>query len=77
MTPNRPVSATYVRVFDGSVGTIRCQYLVDASGRAGILKYKESLKNVATWGYWRDTDVYAPGTPRANSPYFNASRGKL
>ncbi|KAK9781095.1 hypothetical protein SCAR479_04916 [Seiridium cardinale] len=52
------------------------EYLVDATGRAGIIlkncKYNTSpqLKSVATWGYWEGGAVYAKGTEREGSPYF-------
>jgi flavine halogenase len=56
--PGRPVSATWSRK-DSSSGVIKFEYLVDASGRAGLMstkylknrKYNQGLKNVANWGY--------------------------
>ncbi|CAL8581248.1 hypothetical protein XPA_006948 [Xanthoria parietina] len=76
----RPVSASYTRNPDARPGTIRFEYLVDASGRTGLLsnkyqktrKYNRGLNNVAHWAYWKGTKMYAPGTARANSPYFEA-----
>lgn len=52
----RPTSATWSRK-DGSQGTIKFDYLVDASGRAGLLstrylknrKFNQGLKNIANW----------------------------
>ncbi|KAI4173221.1 MAG: hypothetical protein LQ348_006625 [Seirophora lacunosa] len=78
----RPVSASYRGGSDATSGTIHFKYLVDASGRAGLLsnkyqktrRYNRGLNNVASWGYWRGTDTYAKGTPRANIPYFEALR---
>ncbi|KAL3465595.1 FAD/NAD(P)-binding domain-containing protein [Aspergillus heterothallicus] len=82
--PGRPVSASYVRkASDGesaSTGTIQFNYLVDASGRAGVLgtrylknrQYTQALKNVAHWAYYRGGGKYAPETPRENSPFFEA-----
>ncbi|KIN07016.1 hypothetical protein OIDMADRAFT_36690 [Oidiodendron maius Zn] len=77
--PGRPVSATWSRK-DGSSGKIKFQYLVDASGRVGLVstkylknrKYNQGLKNVASWGYWKGTGQYAMGTKRQNQPYFEA-----
>jgi len=54
----RPVSATWSRK-DGSTGVVKFEYLVDASGRAGLVstkylknrRYNQGLKNVASWGY--------------------------
>ncbi|GAB1312721.1 Tryptophan 2-halogenase [Madurella fahalii] len=77
--PGRPVAAKWSRK-DGSSGTIKFDYLVDASGRAGIVstkylknrKFNEGLKNVATWGYWKGAKAYAPGTEREGQPFFEA-----
>ncbi|OTA94904.1 hypothetical protein M434DRAFT_29445 [Hypoxylon sp. CO27-5] len=77
--PGRPISATW-KHNDGDSGTISFDYLVDASGRRGILstqylknrKYNEGLKNIANWGYWKDGGVYGPGTYKEGSPYFEA-----
>ncbi|KAI1372125.1 hypothetical protein F4677DRAFT_274912 [Hypoxylon crocopeplum] len=80
--PGRPVSATWARKEDGSSGTIKFEYLVDASGRAGIMstkylknrKYNEGaqLKNIANWGYWENGGTYGVGTYREGCPYFEA-----
>jgi 2-polyprenyl-6-methoxyphenol hydroxylase-like FAD-dependent oxidoreductase len=79
----RPIAAKWARK-DGSSGTIRFDYLVDASGRAGIMstkylknrKFNEGLKNVASWGYWKGAKTYAPGTEREGQPFFEALDGK-
>ncbi|KAI1416678.1 FAD/NAD(P)-binding domain-containing protein [Hypoxylon sp. FL1857] len=79
LNPGRPVSAAWKRK-DGSSGVISFDYVVDASGRHGILstqylknrKFNEGLKNVANWGYWKDAGVYGPGTYKEGSPYFEA-----
>ena len=81
----RSIVTSYERGLDGVTGTICSTYLVDASGRAGIMcnkylknrTYNRGLKNIASWGYWRGTATYAQGTARANSPYFEALRGKF
>ncbi|GAB1313207.1 Tryptophan 2-halogenase [Madurella fahalii] len=78
--PGRPVAATYTVKDTGVTGTIAFDYVVDASGRIGILstkymknrRYNQGLKNVANWGYWEGCGKYAPGTPRENSPFFEA-----
>lgn len=82
--PGRPVSATWSRKADGSSGTIRFEYLVDASGRAGLIstkylknrKFNEGLKNIANWGYWKGAGQYAVGTAKENQPFFEALTGK-
>lgn len=65
----RPVAVEW-RAEDGSTGTTACDYLVDASGRAGVLARTHGwrrpehdvFRNVATWGYWDGADLL-PGTP--------------
>lgn len=50
-------------------GVISFDYLVDASGRAGVMsgkylnnrKYHKIFQNVAIWGYWRGADRLATG----------------
>ncbi|KAE8390121.1 radH flavin-dependent halogenase [Aspergillus alliaceus] len=77
--PGKPVSASW-KAKDGLTGSIDFDYLVDASGRAGITstKYLKNrtfntyLKNVASWGYWRDATPYGVGTPVEGQPYFEA-----
>ena len=78
----RPISATWKRK-DGTTGSIKFDYLVDGSGRAGIVstkymknrKFNQGLKNVASWGYWKATGQYAEGTKRQNEPFFEALTG--
>ncbi|KAK1244392.1 hypothetical protein MKX07_003191 [Trichoderma sp. CBMAI-0711] len=78
-TPGRPVSATWTRK-DGSSGTIAVDYIVDASGRAGVIStkylknrsYNQGLKNVASWGYWTNGGVHGVGTHKEGAPYFEA-----
>lgn len=81
--PGRPIAADYVSK-SGVSGTIKFDYLVDASGRAGVMSTKylkenrrinQSLKNVAVWGYWKGGAKYAPGTKRENAPWFESLTG--
>ncbi|KAI0644720.1 hypothetical protein C8Q79DRAFT_912671 [Trametes meyenii] len=75
----RPRSVSYETAFGGR-GEITFDYLVDASGRAGVMstkylknrKFNTSLKNVAVWGYWKSTGMYGKGTDRENAPFFEA-----
>jgi hypothetical protein len=77
------VSATWTRKEDGSTGTINFDYLIDASGRVGIMSTKylknrhfnQGLKNVASWGYWKNAGRYGVGTPQEGVPYFEALSG--
>ena len=81
--PGRPVSAKWTRKEDGQTGEIKFDYLVDASGRAGIVstkylknrKHNQGLKNVANWGYWKGAANYAKGTKREGAPFFEALTG--
>ncbi|KAF8209748.1 putative halogenase [Mycena galopus ATCC 62051] len=75
----RPVSAQW-KSDVGSKGEIRFEWLVDASGRTGIMstkylknrKFNQALRNVAFWGYWTGAGTYASGTRRENAPWFEA-----
>jgi len=77
----RPVAAQwkYAGPEEGE-GRITFDYLVDASGRNGVMstkylknrKFNASLNNVASWGYWTGTSRYMPGTDRDNAPWFEA-----
>ncbi|KAF8168995.1 hypothetical protein K438DRAFT_1615682, partial [Mycena galopus ATCC 62051] len=79
---HRPISAKFT-TSSGEVGSITFDYLVDASGRAGIMSTKylknrymnESLKNIACWAYWEGANMYAPGTDHENAPWFEALSG--
>ncbi|KIJ40868.1 hypothetical protein M422DRAFT_780554 [Sphaerobolus stellatus SS14] len=75
----RPVSAKW-RNKAGQTGTVSFDYLIDASGRQGLLSTKylknrvinADFRNVAVWGYWSGCAEYKPGTLRAGAPYFEA-----
>jgi flavin-dependent dehydrogenase len=76
----RPIAAKYRLKVNGEnvEGRVAFDYLIDASGRAGIMsvKYlknremKASLKNIAFWGYWTGNHPWEQGTRRENAPYF-------
>ncbi|KAJ6604011.1 putative halogenase [Mycena sp. CBHHK59/15] len=76
---SQPVAATWASD-TGIAGEIRFKWLVDASGRNGIMstkylknrKFNQALRNIAFWGYWTGASVYAPGTRRENAPWFEA-----
>ncbi|KAH9940367.1 FAD/NAD(P)-binding domain-containing protein [Epithele typhae] len=76
---SQPTSVIYQTAF-GSKHELTFDYLVDASGRAGLMsskylrnrKFCNSLKNVAVWGYWKNTAKYGEGTDRENAPFFEA-----
>lgn len=80
----KPVSATYHSGGSSTPLTITFDFIVDATGRAGLISTKylknrnftESLKNVALWAYWKDTNTYGDGTARHGAPWFEALTGK-
>lgn len=75
--PGKPVSVSWIRKSDGSSGTIHFDYLVDASGRAGLVSTKymktripnKRLQSMAVWGYWKGAGTYGPG---AGDPFSEA-----
>jgi flavin-dependent dehydrogenase len=71
---DRPTSATWLQKMEsgggrGLQGKISFEYLIDASGRNGILsnhyldnrRYHEVFKNIAVWGYWENFDRLGTG----------------
>ena len=76
-----PVSAVWEK--DGIKGTIRFDWIVDCTGRNGILstkylknrEFNAALRNVAFWGYWTGASEYSPDTDRRNAPWFEALTG--
>lgn len=78
---SRPLSAQWSA--GDTSGTIEFDYLVDASGREGLMSakylktrvYNQGLKNVAIWGYWEGCGVYGEGTSRRGAPFFEALHG--
>ncbi|KAK0498924.1 hypothetical protein EDD18DRAFT_55561 [Armillaria luteobubalina] len=79
VSEGRPISAEF-SCPDGALRSISFDYLVDASGRAGIMstkylknrKFNSALRNVASWGYWTGANRYMPGSERDNAPFFEA-----
>ncbi|KAJ5775866.1 uncharacterized protein N7511_000877 [Penicillium nucicola] len=77
-SPARPVSASWITKDKSASGTIKFKYLVDASGRAGLVstkymknrRYNEGLKNIATWGYFENAGIYGTSTPAEGDPFF-------
>ncbi|KAF8523372.1 FAD/NAD-binding domain-containing protein [Hysterangium stoloniferum] len=80
---SRPISANW-RNKDGQSGAIRFDWLIDASGRQGVMStkylknriYREGLRNVAAYGYWKDVTVFDEGGPRSNAPWFECMTDK-
>ncbi|THH13242.1 hypothetical protein EW146_g6960 [Bondarzewia mesenterica] len=85
----RPTSATWIHTPSSlnpcaasptCTGTITYDYVIDASGRAGVLstkylknrRFNSNLKNIAIWGYWTGAGVYGRSTPAEGAPYFEA-----
>jgi flavin-dependent dehydrogenase len=66
----RPCRAGWAsRSDDGAAGEITFDYLIDASGRNGVMasrylrnrKYHRVFQNVAVWGYWENAVCQEPG----------------
>ena len=61
---DRAVSAAWERSDRSAEGVVAFDYVIDASGRAGLIATKhhhsrrihEVFKNVALWGYWKTAD---------------------
>lgn len=82
----RPVAAKWkAQTGSKGEGLIKFDYLIDASGRNGLMSVKylknrsfsQSLKNTAAWGYWTGTDSYMPGTTRDNAVWIEALEGTV
>jgi flavin-dependent dehydrogenase len=70
---DRPVRAGYLIKSEngetGEMGEISFDYLIDASGRNGVManhylknrRYHDVFKNIAFWGYWKDYDRLGTG----------------
>jgi flavine halogenase len=65
---SRPIAAKWTNK-DGKSGKISFEWLVDASGRAGVMStqylknrvFRESFRNIAVWSYWKG--IRATGRP--------------
>ncbi|KAI0027348.1 FAD/NAD-binding domain-containing protein [Vararia minispora EC-137] len=79
----RPVVATW-RSKGGQAGEISFDWLVDASGRQGVMStkylknriFREGLRNIAVYGYWEGVSIYDKHGPRENAPWFEALNDK-
>jgi hypothetical protein len=40
-------------------------------------KFNQGLKNVASWGYWKNSGKYDAGGYRDNQPFFEALTGNF
>ncbi|CAK5265597.1 unnamed protein product [Mycena citricolor] len=85
--PSPPASPTTAKtLFSGATdagaitGSTTFDYLIDASGRGGLLsnkyfktrQFNKALKNIAIWGYWTGTAMYGVDSPREGAPWFEA-----
>ncbi|QSZ36208.1 hypothetical protein DSL72_007334 [Monilinia vaccinii-corymbosi] len=79
--PGRPTSVNWTSK-TGASGIVSFEYLVDASGRQGLMSTKylknrkmnpgEQLQSIANWGYWTNAATYGVGTEQEGYPYFEA-----
>ncbi len=79
---DRPVAATWApSQGDGPGGEISFDYLIDASGRGGVManrylrnrRFHEMFRNVAGWCYWKGAERLA-AAPRAHRGLLGAQR---
>ncbi|KXN84312.1 Tryptophan 2-halogenase [Leucoagaricus sp. SymC.cos] len=79
----RPVSAAWKSKL-GESGTISFDWLIDASGRQGLITtkylknriYREGLRNVAAYGYWNNVPIFEEGGPRQNATWIECLTDK-
>ncbi|KAK6991927.1 putative halogenase [Favolaschia claudopus] len=77
--PSKPISGKWLSR-EGVSGRIDFDWLVDASGRNGVMstrylknrRFNQVLRNRAMWGYWNGAGTYAKGTSRENAPWLEA-----
>ncbi|KAJ8495367.1 hypothetical protein ONZ45_g12901 [Pleurotus djamor] len=80
---SRPISASYTTK-QGVSGTISFDWLIDASGRQGLLStkylknriYREGLRNIAAYGYWKNVPTFEAGGPRQNATWIECLTDK-
>ncbi|MCC5625206.1 NAD(P)/FAD-dependent oxidoreductase [Nostoc sp. CHAB 5715] len=67
---DRPRSATWSQtVGDRNTGEVSFDFLIDASGRAGVMAtqylknrhFPSTFQNIATWGYWKNAERLPDG----------------
>ncbi|MCA1244203.1 tryptophan 7-halogenase [Stappia stellulata] len=79
----RAVSADFHDRTKESKGTIRFKYLVDCSGRSGIMatehtrsrQFHEAFKNVAIWSYWTGCDLHYDDLPEGSTRIISIEAG--
>lgn len=81
---SRPISASWTSK-SGQSGTIHFDWLIDASGRSGIMStkylrnriFREGLRNVGVYGYWKNVrTVNGDDHPEANATWIEALEDK-
>lgn len=81
---SRPIAASWANK-QGKTGQIAFDWLIDASGRSGLMStrylsnrvMRDSLRNVAAWGYWKDCKGFGSNEPlKQGSGYFEVLSGK-
>ena len=79
----RAVAAEYLDRSSNTTGTIRFKYLVDCSGRSGIIAnehtkdrhFHDVFKNVAIWSYWKDTNLNYDDLPAGSTRIISIESG--
>ncbi len=78
---SRPITANWKSKL-GETGALSFDWLIDASGRQGLMAtkylknriYREGLRNVAAYGYWENVPV-EEGGPRQNATWIECLTG--
>ncbi|KAF7318411.1 hypothetical protein HMN09_00350300 [Mycena chlorophos] len=78
-TKMQPISLEW-KSDEGESGETTFKYLVDASGRNGLMStrylknrnFNKALRSVAWWGYWTGQGRYAVGTRRENATWLES-----
>ncbi|MGJ4859881.1 NAD(P)/FAD-dependent oxidoreductase [Labrys sp. La1] len=79
----RAVGASYLDRGSETRGTIRFKYLVDCSGRSGIIandyrkdrQFHNVFKNVAVWSYWTGTNLNYDNLPPGSTRIISIEAG--
>ncbi|MRX37136.1 NAD(P)/FAD-dependent oxidoreductase [Aminobacter sp. MDW-2] len=79
----RAVSASYLDRTSETRGNISFKYLVDCSGRSGVIAneyakdrhFHNVFKNVAIWSYWSGTDLFYDDLPAGSTRIISVEAG--
>ncbi|KAK6078946.1 hypothetical protein SCUP234_05872 [Seiridium cupressi] len=81
-SPGKPISASWFKKEDGTSGVINFSYIIDATGRAGLLStkylknrhYNSAINKSVSWAYFKNASKYGEGTEQADVPLYEGMR---